>query len=171
MSKDVIGGVVALGLPKPDLMQDDPKKGDYVKGKEEFLSQVEAGSGENGLSAYEIAKKNGFGGTETEWLASLKGPSGEKGRDGKTPVKGTDYFTPSEIQGVADQAISSYPDVLNMVVTAIEEDGTAAISLGCDLSNGNTYQITIVMDDKGMPVGMVDGDGNIITIGWEGFQE
>lgn len=38
--KEIIGGVVALGLPKPDLMQTNPQKGDYVKGKEEFIQQT-----------------------------------------------------------------------------------------------------------------------------------
>ena len=37
----------------------------------------------NGLSAYEIAVRHGFKGTEEEWLESLKG---ENGTDGKTPV-------------------------------------------------------------------------------------
>lgn len=53
-------------------------------------------NGQNGLSAYEIAKKGGFIGTEEDWLESLKGEQGERGQngtDGKTPVKGTDYFT------------------------------------------------------------------------------
>lgn len=71
-------------------------------------------NGQNGLSAYEIAKNGGFIGTEEEWLKSLKGADGAKGEqgeqgiqgaqgiqgekgkdgiDGKTPVKGTDYFT------------------------------------------------------------------------------
>lgn len=79
--------------------------------------------GQNGLSAYEIAKNGGFIGTEEEWLKSLKGADGAKGEqgeqgiqgaqgiqgekgdqgiqgekgkdgaDGKTPVKGIDYFT------------------------------------------------------------------------------
>ena len=40
----------------------------------------------NGLSAYEIAVRHGFGGTEEEWLASLKGQDGEDGTDGKTPI-------------------------------------------------------------------------------------
>lgn len=31
------------------------------------------GSGRDGLSAYELAKLNGFTGTESEWLESLKG--------------------------------------------------------------------------------------------------
>lgn len=35
------------------------------------------------LSAYGIAKAHGYTGTETEWLASLKGAAGEPGKDGK----------------------------------------------------------------------------------------
>lgn len=50
-------------------------------------------NGQNGLSAYEIAKNGGFIGTEEDWLKSLKGEQGEKGQNGKTPVKGVDYFT------------------------------------------------------------------------------
>lgn len=38
----------------------------------------------NGLSAYEEAVKNGFKGTESEWLESLKSDK---------PVKGVDYYT------------------------------------------------------------------------------
>lgn len=34
------------------------------------------------LSAYAIAVKNGFEGTEEEWLASLKGEKGDKGDKG-----------------------------------------------------------------------------------------
>lgn len=57
--------------------------------------------GKDGYSAYEVAVKNGFEGSEVEWLASLKGEPGEPGADGKngkngkdgyTPVKGVDYF-------------------------------------------------------------------------------
>ena len=33
------------------------------------------------LSAYDIAVKNGFVGTEAEWLASLKGLNGDDGAD------------------------------------------------------------------------------------------
>lgn len=36
----IIGNTVGLGLPKPDLMQIDPKKGDFVHGKDEFLEQA-----------------------------------------------------------------------------------------------------------------------------------
>ena len=42
--------------------------------------------GDDGKSAYQIALDNGFEGSESEWLESLHG------ENGKTPVKGTDYF-------------------------------------------------------------------------------
>lgn len=51
-----------------------------------------------GKSAYESAVMNGFGGSEAEWLASLKGPA---------PVKGVDYFTPEEVQNVIDTVLRS----------------------------------------------------------------
>ena len=37
----IVGSTFGMGLPKPDLMQTDPRKGDYVKGKEEFVKQFE----------------------------------------------------------------------------------------------------------------------------------
>lgn len=60
--------------------------------------------GRDGKSAYEVALKNGYEGSETEWLESLKGEKGNPGevgspgrdgvdgKDGYTPIKGIDYF-------------------------------------------------------------------------------
>lgn len=51
-------------------------------------------AGTNGKSAYELAKADGYTGTLTEWLASLKGEQGpagakgEKGNDGSTGATG-----------------------------------------------------------------------------------
>lgn len=36
----IVGNTVGMGLPKPNLKQTDPKKGDYVKGKDEIPSKV-----------------------------------------------------------------------------------------------------------------------------------
>lgn len=48
-------------------------------------NKIESGiKGDNGKSAYEIAKANGFEGTETEWLETLKGQKGDPGADGKS---------------------------------------------------------------------------------------
>ena len=88
--------------------------------KEEIAKEVTVGAkGEDGKSAYQIALDEGFEGSETDWLASLKGKDGKdgingtdgkpgkdgtNGVDGKTPVKGVDYFTQAEIQQVENNA-------------------------------------------------------------------
>nr|DAH19296.1 MAG TPA: hypothetical protein [Bacteriophage sp.] len=40
------------------------------------------------VTAYAIAVKNGFEGTEKEWLASLKGAKGDKGDTGAQGIQG-----------------------------------------------------------------------------------
>lgn len=49
----------------------------------ELVENIELTQGAEGKSAYQTAVEQGFEGTEEEWLASLKGPQGEKGEDGK----------------------------------------------------------------------------------------
>lgn len=61
---------------------------------EKFALKGEAGV--RGLSAYEVAVANGYTGTQTQWLASLKGATGatgakgDKGDTGATGAKGAD---------------------------------------------------------------------------------
>ena len=75
-------------------------------------------NGKDGKSAYEIAKENGFVGTEQEWLASLKGQKGDKGKDGVdgkdgadgyTPIKGVDYYTEADKTEMVNAVISALP--------------------------------------------------------------
>ena len=40
MMSKIIGGVTALGLPKPSMAQKDPKKGDYIHDKEAFVDST-----------------------------------------------------------------------------------------------------------------------------------
>lgn len=71
-------------------------------------------SGSNGKAAYELAKDNGFDGTLVEWLASLKGEhglSGSDGKDGRTPVKGVDYFTDADKELFINEVMSNFVDV------------------------------------------------------------
>ena len=56
-----------------------------------FLQKIgEAEKGKDGKSAYQIAIENGFVGTETEWLESLKGIDGKDGADGEPGKDGID---------------------------------------------------------------------------------
>ena len=55
------------------------------------IAEIQAGvDGKDGLSAYEIAKENGFVGTVSEWLESLKGADGQPGKDGVDGKNGVD---------------------------------------------------------------------------------
>ena len=56
----------------------------YEDFTEEQLAELVKGieSGAEGKSAYEVAVKNGFKGSEKEWLESLRGPEGPKGKTG-----------------------------------------------------------------------------------------
>lgn len=49
-------------------------------------------NGANGLSAYEVAVKNGYTGTEVQWLESLVGPIGANGADGANGKDGNCIF-------------------------------------------------------------------------------
>lgn len=91
----------------------------YFKNKNGEFEEVPAIVGQ---SAYQTAVNNGFKGSETAWLDSLKGKDGYtpvkgkdyvdgytpvKGKDytdGRTPVKGEDYWTPEDKQEIGDYA-------------------------------------------------------------------
>ena len=54
--------------------------------------------------------------------AGENGPQGEKGdpgADGRTPVKGTDYFTPEEIGSIQDQAAQNAADLLAQTLSSL----------------------------------------------------
>lgn len=77
----------------------------YLKGDTEwkFISDLSGTQGIQGLSAYQIALKHGFEGSEDEWVASLKGEKGNtgpKGDKGDTGEKGdTGDRGPQGLQG------------------------------------------------------------------------
>ena len=78
------------------------------------LKNAGALQGDPGMSAYEIAKENGYSGTETEWLDSLKGEAG------KTPSIGENgnWFI-----GDVDTGISARPDY-NQLINKPSINGT-----------------------------------------------
>ena len=62
--------------------------------------------GADGKSAYEIWLSQGNTGTESDFLASLKG---EKGADGYSPVRGVDYATEEDIMTIAQAVLEALP--------------------------------------------------------------
>ena len=61
--------------------------------KAQGIDGVDGFNGQDGDSAYDIAKKNGFDGTEEEWLNSLKGEYGLDGQDGISATHSWDGTT------------------------------------------------------------------------------
>lgn len=86
-----------------------------------------------GYSAYEIAVQNGFEGSETEWLASLKGEPGDaagsitvNGREaveGNITIRGTDIYVRSGTAQSIAQALENCMRT-DAVVDSLESDDT-----------------------------------------------
>lgn len=128
--------------------------------------------GVDGKSAYELAKDAGFTGTEDEWIASLKGEKGDKGRNGDyyypcvdkesanykhwIKVDGeTGAETPQEALWLSDDVVTAVWDEDSEIITFhnVEgaEDGIVEISLSVGLSS--LAIIPEVWDAKiGMPM-------------------
>lgn len=85
---------------------------DGVNGKDGADGQdgIDGINGADGKSAYIIAVEHGFTGTETEWLASLKGADGKDGADGQPgkdapEVDLSNYATKDELQKIEENAV------------------------------------------------------------------
>jgi serine protease Do len=89
-----------------------------------------------GDSAYEIAVKNGFVGTEQEWLASLHGANGEDGTD----LTAQDLYQAALENGYAGSFIEFCRDVLKVEVKEdndadqIAKNITSVVSVYCRFS-------------------------------------
>ena len=108
-------------------------------------------AGEDGLSAYEIAQKHGFTGSEEEWLESLKGADGQDGEDGKDGKDGVDGQDGKDgIDGVdgvdgedgkdgKDGVDSEEPD--RVYHTVIEVEGGEDVSLAASRAIRSTVSV------------------------------
>lgn len=80
---------VKSGLPSLGSTEGAVISADEVSVSEDGSAAASVGEDlPRGKSAYEIAKENGFDGTEAEWLASLKGEPGAPGTNGKDGENG-----------------------------------------------------------------------------------
>lgn len=102
--------------------------------------------GNDGLSAYEIAVKNGYIGTEPEWLSSLKGDTGETGATGPQGIQGEKGDVgeqgPQGIQGEqGPQGEKGDPATAKIIETTLLSTGwnEKQYSLTSDLIKENNY--------------------------------
>ena len=109
-----------------------------------LLSEVQTGgngtNGENGLSAYELAVQNGFTGTLTEWLNSLKGADGKDGVDGKDGINGKDGADGKNGTDGKD-GLSSYEIALKNGFIGTESEWLESLK-GKDGADGNSPEIS-----------------------------
>ena len=83
-------------------------------------------TGENGLSAYEIAVEHGFEGSEEEWLDSLVGPPGPEGPQGPQGDPGESYVLTdadkTEIKSDVSAEIEAELNAALGEIIALQED-------------------------------------------------
>lgn len=82
--------------------------------------------GADGKSAYQIAVEHGFSGTETEWLASLKGPAGADGATGATGAAGKSAYQYAQDGGYTGTETEFAEKLASgaLIVTITESNGT-----------------------------------------------
>ena len=124
-----------------------------LKGKISSDNKIKGGNtvvsgpqGKEGLSAYEVAVKNGYIGTEEEWLINLKGEKGDQGQQGIQGEKGEQGEQGIQgIQGVPGKDFSiykTYPSIAEMEADKdnVEEGNFVMIASNIeDVDNSKLY--------------------------------
>ena len=142
-----------------EILSDYTKTEDVEKMVSQAVSQIP--SGENGLSAYEIAVIYGFSGTEEEWLASLDGKDGE---DGITPAIGENgnWFIGETDTGISSRGENGAAPTIKVGIVTTGVPGTQAevTARTDDSETENTVFLDFVIPrgEKGNP-GSSGGSG------------
>lgn len=163
MSK-IIGITVGSTLPKPNLMQTNPSKGDYVMGKEAIptkVSQLENDS--------QYLKEATLQSNIDQALAQAKASGefqGEPGVDGYSPVRGLDYFTNADREAMVYDVLDMIPQATSISFVKAGNIITASITL----DDGTTSTSDITLNGDGYPT-MVATDGVYCGVTWRGFDE
>lgn len=186
--KAIIGGVVALGLPKPDLMQTDPKKGDYVYGKDIIPSKVSDLENDAGyltehqdisgkMDADKLPEAINTALAQAKASGEFNGADGADGKDGKTPVKGMDYYTDADTAEMVDAVLEELPIEVShdgyteitgqrgVVDIAVTEEADGTVTMVNTLEGGVSETIQIIPDENGNPMTLTY-NGVDIPIAW-----
>lgn len=111
----------------------------------DFVMGVAGEAGKRGKSAFEIAVRNGFIGTEVEWLDSLKGEDGaSSGESGTLDIFYYDLTGLSETIGEIDHEFEEFYSYRVIKVSTGEEVGISIVE------NGLEFVIEAFMDMTGL---------------------
>ena len=130
----IIGNTVGTTMPKPNLMQDDPSKGDYVKGKSIIPtknSQLENDSGyltehqdiSGKLDAARLPDAINDALAQAKSSGEFDGPQGPKGEDGEPGTSGVYILSDGEVvsNAPADADVVIDPDGVPIEVYTKDE--------------------------------------------------
>ena len=115
-------------------------------------------------NAYQIAVENGFIGTESEWLASLKGEKGVDGINGKNGIDGQDGadgrgITSSEINASGELVLTYSDSSMANVGVVKGKDGTNYILTDTD----KTEIANIVINEYDSSIMAILGGDSVAT--------
>lgn len=109
---------------------------DYIAEYGSGLKGDKGDTGETGESAYEIALANGFEGTESQWLASLKGEKGDTGNTGATGASAYEIAVSNGFNGTESEWLASLKG----------ENGTNGTN---GINGKSAYELAIAMGYRG----------------------
>ena len=104
--KDGVDGLNGLDGVKGDTGAQGEQGLQGLQG-EQGIQGVQGETGATGYNAYQVAQVNGFDGTITEWLASLKGDMGNTGMTGATGFSAYDVAVGNGFEGSITQWLAS----------------------------------------------------------------
>lgn len=86
----LVRGVLPLGNDVVMQVVSDPEENPALRGKDgtDGKNGTDGQAGADGLSAYDIARLLGYGGTKTQWLTTLNGAAGKDGKNGSNGADG-----------------------------------------------------------------------------------
>ena len=131
----IIGNTVGMGLPKPNLTQTNPKKGDYVKGKDEFVSEFISAINTTLEQAKESGEFDGKDGTSVT-VKSVSESTEDGGSNVVTFSDGTTLTVKNGSSGSASENVSYQYAVENILCIG------DSLTEGACVINGFTGAIT-----------------------------
>ena len=115
------GNTVGTTMPRTNYNQTDPKKADYLVGRENILGKDELASVTEEILAEakasgEFDGKDGYTPIKgidyfdgKDGYTPIKGIDYFDGKDGYTPIKGTDYWTDADKASIVTDVINALP--------------------------------------------------------------
>jgi hypothetical protein len=118
-------------------------------------------TGDNGLSAYELAKQEGFNGSLTDWIKSLKGEKGEKGQSGSDGLDGKQGERGLSAYEIAVR--NGFRGTENQWLQSLKGKDGKTVSGGFGVAGASAYQIAVRNGFKGTEqewLASLKGSGN-----------